>query len=52
MNCKYCQAPLEEENTVCPVCGKEQDTSEEMLQQLCEEEALCPEAAEEPEAAE
>lgn len=52
MNCKYCQAPLEEENTVCPACGKEQDTSEEMLQPLCDEETLCPEATEEAEAAE
>ena len=51
MNCKYCQAPLEEENTVCPVCGKEQDASEE-LQQLCQEETLCPEETEAPEAAE
>ena len=25
MNCKYCQAPLEEESAVCPACGKAQE---------------------------
>ena len=31
MKCKYCQAELEEDMNLCPVCGKEQDASEETV---------------------
>lgn len=30
--CKFCQADLEENNTVCPACGKENAAPEEMVQ--------------------
>lgn len=30
MNCKYCNAQLEEGVTLCPVCGKEQEMTEEI----------------------
>ena len=63
MNCKYCQAPLEEESTVCPVCGKEQDalipeeTPEIPAEEISEETAVieeteAPEETEEAEASE
>ena len=35
MKCKYCDAALEEDMTVCPVCGKEQQIPEESV---CEKE--------------
>lgn len=28
MNCKFCQSPLEEESSVCPVCGRDNDAEE------------------------
>lgn len=39
MNCKYCQAPLEEESTVCPACGMSQETiaAEEAAEMIPEE---------------
>ena len=52
MNCKYCQAPLEEESTVCPVCGKEQDalipeeTPEIPAEEISEETAVIVETEE------
>lgn len=48
MNCKFCNAELEEENSVCPACGK--DNAEEAAQELLE--AAEPETAETEEAAE
>ena len=41
MNCKHCQAPLEEENAVCPACGmaQEEPVQEEIPEQIPAEEA-------------
>lgn len=44
MNCKFCNAELEAENTVCPVCGK--DNAEQVLESAAEE-SVVSEAAEE-----
>lgn len=61
MNCKYCNAELPEEVTLCPVCGKEQEevveetaateeiVAEETVAEAATEEAV-PEAEEAPEA--
>ena len=41
MNCKYCNAELAEETSVCPVCGKEQaeveETTLEVMENVAEE---------------
>ena len=36
MNCKYCNAELTEETSVCPVCGKEQNEAEETTLEVVE----------------
>ena len=36
MNCKYCNAELAEETSVCPVCGKEQTEVEETTLEVME----------------
>lgn len=36
MNCKYCNAELPEEVTLCPVCGKEQQEAEEVCTETTE----------------
>lgn len=53
MNCKFCQAELEEGVTLCPVCGKDNAVEEEILveevpvaeEQMDQEEASCETAA-------
>lgn len=40
MNCKYCNAELQDDSTLCPVCGKEQELTEEAVV----EETVLPEA--------
>ena len=42
MNCKYCNAELPEDSTLCPACGKEQELAEETVA----EETVLPEAEE------
>ncbi len=37
MNCKHCNAQLEEDVKVCPVCGKEQESFEELSADIVEE---------------
>lgn len=50
MNCKFCNAELEEQNMICPVCGK--DNAEEEQQTVSEEiAALAEETAEEEQTA-
>ena len=52
MKCKYCQAELEENTTLCPVCGKEQEepavdeTAVEMIPEAAAEETAEPEIKE------
>ncbi len=50
MKCKYCQSELPEDATVCPVCGKEQQTAEEPAA-LTEEIPVMEEVPAEPQAA-
>lgn len=40
MNCKYCNAELEEGAKVCPVCGKENLTEEQNKEMIAEETAV------------
>lgn len=53
MNCKNCQAQLDEENAVCPVCGAAQEPEETAVPEVTEEaaeevtEEVAEEAAEE-----
>ena len=49
MNCKFCNAQLEEEVTVCPSCGKnqEEELSEEILAVTHEAQPEAAEAVEE-----
>ena len=47
MNCKYCNAPLEEDVTVCPVCGKDLvEAEKEILETASVEETTEAEVAE------
>lgn len=50
--CKFCQAELEENSTVCPVCGKDNAAEEETVTAASEAESQeeTPAASEEPEA--
>ena len=55
MKCKFCQAELDEESTVCPVCGKDNEDAaapaEEPVRESCCCEAQEPFEQEAPEAA-
>ncbi len=44
MDCKYCGAVLEEEQVVCPVCGKAQTEEEAAVEEAAVEEAVAEEA--------
>ena len=53
MNCKFCQSLLEEESSVCPVCGKDNDaeeieTVEEPVEALLDENAVTKDTVELP----
>lgn len=39
MNCKFCQAELEEGNPVCPACGKNNDAEQDACSQTLESES-------------
>lgn len=52
MNCKYCGAPMDEDQTVCPACGKaaeaqepERETAEAAAEEAAKEETAAEEAA-------
>lgn len=59
MKCKYCFAEVEEDVTICPICGKElteeetseqttaEETKEEIIEETCEEETCEEETREE-----
>ena len=48
MNCKYCNAELDEDISVCPVCGKVQTEVENVASEMAEEAAVETDAVEVP----
>ena len=48
MNCKYCNAELDEDISVCPVCGKVQTEVENVASEMAEEAAVETDAVEAP----
>lgn len=41
MNCKFCNAEFEQEQTVCPVCGKDQSEEEPAAEVVVEDTEMC-----------